>query len=151
MRKQNCIAAIWLYHKIFSLMMLNCSLESGQQVGWASCKSSKDQKHKQSVKWRSNENQISWIPTISRTLQFMGGLKHCWSPKNRELFKLEGTSDNNFEQPPAHAGPPRANFPGLCPEFPRRLVNLSGQPVPVLGHSHRVKVFPDVQVELPLF
>ena len=31
------------------------------------------------------------------------------------------------------------------------LHSLSGQPVPVLGHSHTEKVFPYVQAELPAF
>ena len=31
-----------------------------------------------------------------------------------------------------------------------RLHNLSGQPVPVLGHPHSKKVFPDVQREPPV-
>lgn len=43
--------------------------------------------------WISNENRVSWILTISRILQFMGGLKHCWIHKNREWLKLEGTSN----------------------------------------------------------
>ena len=32
-----------------------------------------------------------------------------------------------------------------------RIHNLSGQPVPVLSHPHGAKVFPDVQVEPPVF
>ena len=32
-----------------------------------------------------------------------------------------------------------------------RLHNLSGQPVPVLGHPHSKRVFPDVQREPPVF
>ena len=32
-----------------------------------------------------------------------------------------------------------------------RLHNLSGQPVPVLGHPHSEKVFPDAQREPPVF
>ncbi len=31
------------------------------------------------------------------------------------------------------------------------LYNLPGQPVPVLGHPHSEKVFPDVQTEPPVF
>jgi len=33
----------------------------------------------------------------------------------------------------------------------RRLINLHGQPVPVLCHSHRKEVLPPVCMELPLF
>lgn len=101
--------------------------------------------------WISNENRVSWILTISRILQFMGGLKHCWIHKNREWLKLEGTSNNNFVQSPAHAGPSRVSFQGICLEFPRRLLNLSGKPLRVPGHSHREKAFPDIQMELPVF
>ena len=36
-------------------------------------------------------------------------------------------------------------------EYHERLHNLSGQPVPVLGHPHSEKVFPDVQEEPPVF
>jgi len=57
----------------------------------------------------------------------------------------------------AQAGPPRANCPRTTSRqlvkyvHGWRLHNLTEQPVPVLGHPHSDKVFPDVQREPPVF
>ena len=54
----------------------------------------------------------------------------------------------------ALAGSARAACPGQCPgcfgRSPRRLHNLSGQPVPVLHHPHSTEVLPGVLKEPPI-
>lgn len=62
------------------------------------------------------------------------------------------TSGGRLNQPPAQAGPPRAGYPGLCPDSFQRSPGMeTPQLVPVLSHPHTEKLFPDVLRESFVF
>jgi len=72
-------------------------------------------------------------------------------------LRLEGTSGGDLGQRPllkqGHLDPVAQVCVQMAFEHLQgwRLHNLSGRPVPVLGHPHSEKVFPDVQREPPVF
>ena len=74
-----------------------------------------------------------------------------------EWWRLEGTSGRHPVQPPllqqVHLEPVAQDRVQMASEYlwGRRLHNLFGQPVPVLGDPHSEKVFPDVQRESSVF
>ena len=73
-----------------------------------------------------------------------------------EILRLEGISGSHLVQSLAQAGPYRAGCTGPCPDsfwisLTWRLHNRSRISVPVLGHPHNQKVFPDVQTECLVF
>ena len=70
---------------------------------------------------------------------------------------MEASSGGHLIQPPllrqGHSKPVAQNCGQTAFEYLQggRLHNLSGQPVPVLTHPHSKTVFPDVQMEPPVF
>jgi len=72
-----------------------------------------------------------------------------------ELHGLEETSGDDQVQTPAKAGTlqqiTQVGIQSGLEYLQRRLSSLSGQPVPVLRHSHSKEVLPCVQMEITVF
>ena len=96
---------------------------------------------------------------VMQTKSFHSALKsttqtHTINPQNS--CGWNGLLEVTLSMPPAQAGQPGTGCQGPCPDRSEylqgwRLHNLPGQPVPVLGHPHSEKAFPDVHREPLVF